>query len=505
VLAAGSAEAAGPNSGATSALIQPDGKIVAAGWGETASWGAPGVIGLARYTPSGSLDRSFGSAGEVAAPAGAAGGIARQPDGKLVVAGSGGSGFVLVRYTSDGLLDTTFGTRGTTQTDFGPMSAQAAAVAIQADGKIVAAGPLGAAAGFAVARYNANGSLDTTFGKNGRVTTEVGGGGVAFALAIQPDGKIVVAGSVSGSSSFLRGLTPGDELAVARYNPDGTLDTTFGTGGVVASAFGLRAAQGSAVVLQRDGKIVVAGAGQATASTPPEVILARFAPDGSPDPGFGSNGVAATPVPTPGNCDGCGLYANAIALQADGKLVAAGQGCSIGCWFALERYNPNGSLDQTFGTAGRVTTYFGSIDSCSKQGGDFANAVELQPDGKIVAAGYSNFGRCSPDYDTFTLARYNPSGSLDASFGKAGKVKTSVAACDVPKLRGLSLSQARKAVTREHCALGKVSRVWSRTVKRGLVISQRPAPGGLLAPKAKVSLTVSRGRHTKPVRHGRRR
>jgi uncharacterized delta-60 repeat protein len=494
VLAAGSARAAGPNSGATSALIQPDGKIVAAGWGETASWGAPGVFGLARYLSSGSLDRSFGSGGEVALPAGSAGAVARQPDGKLLVAGSGHGDFMLVRYNADGSLDTTFGRGGKARTAFGSMGAQAQSVAIQADGKIVAAGPLGEDAGFALARYKANGSLDTTFGTNGRVTTKVGAGGVAFALALQPDGKIVVAGSVNGDLTFLHGLTTGDQFAVARYDPNGSLDTGFGTGGLVTNAFGLLSAQARAVVVQPDGKIVVAGAGQVDGNTPPEVVIARFAPDGSLDPSFGSNGIAATPFPASGECDGCGLYANAVAIQADGKLVAAGQGCSGGCWFALERYNPDGSLDTGFGTGGRVTTEFGSIDSCSGQGGDYANDVAVQGDGKIVAAGYSNFGRCSPDYDTFALARYDPDGSLDTSFGKAGKVNTSVAACDVPRLRGRSLAQAKKAITRNHCALGRVGHAPSRTVKKGRIVSQHPAPGTLWAPKAKVNVTVSRGR-----------
>jgi uncharacterized delta-60 repeat protein len=494
VLAAGSAQAGGPNSGATSALIQPDGKIVAAGWGETASWGAPGVFGLARFSPSGSLDRSFGSGGEVATPAGAAGGIARQTDGKLVVAGSGHGGFALIRYMTDGSLDKSFGTRGTARTAFGSLSAQAAAVAIQPDGKIVAAGPLGEDAGFALARYKPNGSLDPTFGSDGRVITKVGGGGVAFALALQPDGKLVVAGSVNGDLSFAHGLTTGDQFAIARYTAGGSLDNGFGTGGLVTSAFGLLAAQAQAVVLQPDGKIVAAGAGQVDPNTPPGIVVARYEPDGSLDSSFGSNGVAATPSPASRQCDGCGLYANALAIQADGKLVAAGQSCTAGCSFALDRYNPDGSLDTSFGTGGRVTTSFGSIDSCSGGGGDFANAVALQPDAKIVAVGYSNFGRCSPNYDTFALARYEPSGSLDPSFGKAGKVKTSVAACDVPRLHGRSFPQAKKAIIREHCSLGRVTRAFSGTVKKGRVVSQRPGWGVLLEPRAKVSVTVSKGR-----------
>lgn len=496
VLTVGSAQAGGPNSGANSALIQPDGRIVAAGWGETASWGAAGVFGLVRYTPAGSLDRSFGSGGKVTTPPGSwpgARAVALQSDGTIVVAGTSTRGFGLARYTAAGSLDKTFGTGGKVATAFSSLATQAAALAIQADGKIVAAGPFqnGDRAGFALARYSEDGSRDPTFGVLGRVTTTVGGGGelaVAtqpVAVAIQPDGKIVVVGQSCGGPCV---------FALARYNADGSLDPSFGNGGVVKTAVSPYGAGATAVALQLDGKIVTAGwAAFVGTSRGSSFALARYLPDGSLDPSFGSGGIAKTAFIDVSTCDECGDTASAVALQPDGKIVAAGQTCQGPCAFALARYDPDGSPDTGFGSSGMVTTSFGLPVPQTENGGDYADAVAIQPDDKIVAAGYSNFGSSGPDYFKFALARYKPDGSLDAGFGKTGRVSTAVAACLVPKLLGEGLSWAKQAVTGSHCAIGKVSSVYSRTIPKGHVVSQRPTACVLRAPRWKVRLTLSKG------------
>ena len=493
VLAAGSAQAAGPNSGANAALIQPDGKIVAVGWGETASWGLPAAVGLARYTPSGFLDRSFGSGGLAATGYGTwprdvyGAAAALQANGKIVVAGAARNGFELLRYKPNGSLDTTFGTRGEVRTAFGSLVAEARAAAIQPDGKIVVAGALsvggrgGTAAGFGLARYEANGSLDTSFGTVGRVTTLIGGGGRASALALQATGKIVAAGSYSGG------------FALTRYDADGSLDASFGSGGVVTTPVAGPDAGAAAVALQPDGKLVAVGSGHTISYYNSSFVLVRYEQDGSLDPSFGMGGIVSTAFVDVMNCELCGDQAHALAVQPDGKILAAGETCRGPCNFALARYDPDGSLDASFGSGGKVTSSSGYSASCSNQGGDIAKAVGLQADGKIVLAGSSNFGKCSPDYYVFALARYTPDGSLDASFGGKGIVNTSVQACVVPRLHGESLAWAKSSAKRSNCTFGKVSKAPSHTVAKGRIVSQQPAACSVRGPKATFAVTVSTG------------
>src|SRR6185312_12779398 len=174
-----------------------------------------------------------------------------------------------------GDLDGAFGTGGTVTTDFAGNGDEARAVAVQPDGKIVAAGgALGATVDFALVRYRPDGTLDATFGTGGKVTTDFGSAEQAFAVAVQPDGKIVVAGG--GATGF----------ELARYNADGSLDGTFGAGGKVTTRFGLGLpfTRAHAIVLQPDGKIVVAGT--ATSATAPDFGLARYNPNGSLDASF---------------------------------------------------------------------------------------------------------------------------------------------------------------------------------------------------------------------------
>jgi uncharacterized delta-60 repeat protein len=350
----------------------------------------------------GDLDPSFGTGGTVTTAIGTksgAFGVAVQGDGKLVAAGPTGdpfpNAFALVRYNPDGSLDATFGSGGTVTTAFGTLLSFAKAVALQGDGKIVVAGDIETLdtqlpvvvpkpVAFALARYNPDGSLDATFGSGGTVTTAIGISGSAWAVALQGDGKIVVPGDTQTTAL-------GDEVfALARYNPDGSLDATFGAGGTVTTAFGTISDQFNAVAVQGDGKIVAAGVSQ-TAAGPDSFVLARYNPDGSLDKTFGSGGTA---IGTTTNGD----YANAVALQGDGKIVAVGYTETTyhdPVAFALARYNPDGSLDATFGAGGTVTTAIGTI-------ADAGHAVALQGDGKIVVAG----GTRTVTGDAFALARY---------------------------------------------------------------------------------------------------
>jgi uncharacterized delta-60 repeat protein len=244
-----------------------------------------------------------------------------------------------------GDLDGIFGTGGTVTTDFAGNGDEARAVALQPDGKIVAAGgALGASVDFALARYRPDGTLDTAFGTGGKVTTDFGSGEQAYAVAVQPDGKIVAAG----------GAVTGFELA--RYNADGSLDGTFGAGGKVTTRFGLGLpfTRAHAIVLQPDGKIVVAGT--ATSATVGDFGLARYNPDGTLDASFGAGGKVTTDIRGTDSSD----FAWAVTLQPDGKLVVAGSTAGpTGDAFALARYTPSGNLDGTFGSGGKVITGFG--------------------------------------------------------------------------------------------------------------------------------------------------
>jgi len=359
----------------------------------------------------GGLDPGFGSGGTVVTPVGGSDdvvtAVALQPDGKIVAAGymrtgAENSDFALVRYDPGGTLDTGFGSGGKVTTSLGAGIDVAFAVAVQPDGKIVAAGYShnGSNFDFALARYNRNGSLDRSFDGDGKVTTPIrAGDDIAHALALQPDGKIVVAGdSFSGSN---------DDFALARYNSDGSLDTGFHGTGKVTTAIGAGNDSASAVAVQSDGKIVVAG--YTLSGSVPEFALARYGPAGSLDRRFGVAGTVTTPI-------GHGAHAWALALQPDGKIVAAGDADNgSDPDFALARYAVDGGLDATFDGDGTLTTPIGP-------GEDRALAVAAQPDGKIVAAGRSVNG----SNRDFALARYEGDGSLDASFDGDGIVTTAI-------------------------------------------------------------------------------
>ena len=391
---------------ATAVAIQADGKIVAGGIIKQANSSA---FALARYNDDGSLDTSFDTDGKVTTDfwnGDYARAVAIQADGKIVAVGESHVGsdsiFALARYNTDGSLDTNFGTDGKVRTAFGTSNDQAFAVAIQTDGKIVAAGTTGAGSAFALSRYDTNGNLDTSFGTGGKVTTAIGNSAVARGLAIQADGKIVAAGYSDTGTGYV--------FALARYETNGSLDTSFGTGGKVTTAIGNSAAA-RGLAIQTDGKIVAAGYSDTGAAT--VFALARYETNGGLDTSFGIGGKVTTTI-------GTGAVALDLAIQADGKIVAvgnAGNGTNID--FALARYNTDGSLDASFGLGGKVTTAFGPAGE-----GSLAYAVAIQADGKIVAAGYSSDPALYPADTIFPLARYNIDGSLDTGFGSGGKVTT---------------------------------------------------------------------------------
>jgi len=379
--------------------IQSDGKIVVAGTYQN-DLGCD--FAVVRYNSDGSPDTTFSGDGRVVTDFGsnreAGKAMAIQPDGKIVMAGwfhnGSDSDFAVVRYNIDGGLDTSFDEDGRVTTDFGGRSDQGNAVAIQPDGKIVAAGT--SDSDFAVTRYNADGSLDTLFGVGGMVSTDISIDDAGLAVALQPDCKIVVAGFISPDLYA--------DIAVIRYNIDGSLDTTFNEDGKVTTDFGINKScvSGRNIAIQPDGKIVIPGtSGEPFIPPPPyffadnafDFAVARYNNDGSLDTSFNEDGKVTTDLYSSND------YGEAVTIQADGKIVIAGR---IDNDFAVVRYNVDGSLDTSFDEDGKVTTDVGG-----SRGG--CNAVAIQEDGKIVVAGYSDFD--------FAVARYNADGSLDKSFG----------------------------------------------------------------------------------------
>ncbi|MCL4361644.1 delta-60 repeat domain-containing protein [Candidatus Dependentiae bacterium] len=373
---------------ANALAIQPDQKIVPAGWaGESIG---RRQFALARLNSDGSLDTIFGTNGIVTTSI-----IPNQPsqafdvkiDSNLKIVAAGVSGisvaqqrFALARFNTDGSLDSTFGTNGVVSTDVsGGNSEQANGLAIQSDGKLVAVG-FSTSAGvqrFSLVRYNSNGSLDSSFGTGGIVITDVAtGNDRANDVVIQPDGKIVVVGLAGNNSG-----------AVVRYNTDGSLDGTFGAGGIRTILFlGGTTTQFDAVTLQPDGKIVIIGTTNAIGTN--HFAIVRLNSDGTFDTSFG-NGAGFVIVDAGGIDMGTG-----IGIQNDGRIVFGGfSTVGLLTLFVVGRLNKDGSLDTTFGNNGIVTTQI--------QTTALANDLALQKNGKIVLAGYST---ASPDI--FTLARY---------------------------------------------------------------------------------------------------
>jgi len=373
---------------------------------------------------AGGLDPSFGTGGTVVTefPSSYSGAraVAVQADGGIVAAGFAHtndsilSDFALTRYDARGVLDATFGTGGTVRTDFGGRYDEVLAVAVQPDGRIVVAGNSFDANGsdMAVARYHSHGTLDTSFDGDGMALVDFGSEANARDIALQPDGKVVLAG---------RALHPagGSDFALARLTSDGGIDSSFGAEGRVLTDFlpgadnGSDAAQGVAV--QADGRIVAAGSGVA-GGTSVDFAVARYLADGSLDLTFSNDGLLTT--------DFAGYFDEIrdVAVDTRGRIVTGGMSCEFPgnsdevCDFGLARYTSKGTLDRRFGGHGKIRTDLGADVS------EGIHGVVLQTDGRIVAAG-ETIGLGGWDV---ALTRYRSNGRLDRSFGDNGVVTTPV-------------------------------------------------------------------------------
>jgi uncharacterized delta-60 repeat protein len=458
--------------------------------------GLLGVSSAADLPLAGDLDASFGNGGAVTSDTGGIGGLAVQPDGKIVVAGTSNDlRILLARYLPNGSLDPSFGNGGQVETQVGAW-AFAQSVALQSDGKIVVAG--GSYQGddtvleeFTLARYNPNGSLDTTFGTDGITNTVIPEqpaptvatteSATARSLAVLPGGDILAAGSstldgsISGMSSF----------ALARYKPDGSLDPTFGDGGIVQTP---SPGVGVGIAVQPDGQIVASEGNALRGYTRTGSFNLEF----DRDPKLQSD--------------------DALTLQA-GKIVVAGASrpAKRRTPWSLEiaRYKKNGHLDSAFGARGQI--------EIRRVRSLLPTAISTQNHGKLlIAASY-------PDQARGAVVRLLRNGRLDRHFGRGGIVWLKDGAfslasqedgkilvgggqpwtldrllggnnCVVPGLRGETVSRATATLRKSYCRRGRTSKRFSITVTRGQVISTAPGRGARLPDGTGVDLVVSKGK-----------
>lgn len=395
---------------ATALALQSDGKIVIGGLGRTNDGDFDALL---RLNTDGSLDTSFGSGGVASFAPGILGvfAIAIQSDGKIIAAvgndsDSGGGQYIfftqLARVQSNGTLDTSFGTAGFTATKsigFTPdsESVESVALALQSNGSIL----VGSSYSNVMARFTSSGQLDTTFGTAGLVNLANAGSNLSEApaqIAVEKGGKILVAIGSVAPTPFAQAGT------ISRYNTNGSLDTTFGTFGTATSA-----ASASALSQQSDGKIVIAGSLTSKLNAPPASNnvgfgAARFTSGGVLDRTFGSGGVAVADFGTTAPLSG----AFTVAIQSNGDVVAGGAAAqgqltlNFNSAFGLARFTSAGVLDISFGNGGLVTTTLETGSGVYS----YVTGLAIQSDGKIVAAGSTIVGQGFDAGTNGYVARY---------------------------------------------------------------------------------------------------
>ncbi len=390
---------------ANAVAVQPDGRIVAGGGTLSAECGVSGCDthwALLRYQSNGFLDPNFGGGDGIVTTdmgSGSIYDIAIQGDGKIVAVGDGFEGvendFVVARYLANGTPDSNFGSGGIVRTDFGLHDA-ASAVAINPDGTIVVAGSQGLAAPafnstFALARYLTTGLPDTTFDGDGKAVTIIGTE-TSFAndVALQGGKPVAVGASRDAGGDMI--------FTTVRYTTGGLPDTTFDGDGIALKGFGTGPDTATSVLIDPAGKIVVAGS--AVIGTEFDFAAVRYLSTGPPDTTFDIDGFRTVDITGDDVAQG-------LVRQADGALVLGGvTGSGESTDFALVRLTSAGALDPSWGGNGRVTTDF--LESA-----DSAAAIALQPDGKLVAAG-AVFDPFIAETDV-ALARYLTVGTGDTT------------------------------------------------------------------------------------------
>ena len=388
------------------AIMQPDGKIVVGGTAQTAN---RKDFSLARFNTDGTPDKSFSADGSVTMDFGNTDdsffGLALQSGGKIVAVGSNYDNvrdrIVLARFNPDGTPDNSFSGDGKLVTNL-IGNAGAAAVAVQQDGKIVIAGYFNKAGviSMAIARYLPDGNIDLAFADNGFRFITSGWNSVAKAIAIQNDGKIIAAGFTLNDLNIMK-------FMLVRLNTDGSLDPGFAGDGIQISNFSDEDALINALTLQADGKLVVAGG--ALTSSRQDFIVGRYNADGSLDNSFSNDGIDLPGVNE--NQSTAGASASSLAIQPNGKILVAGT-YLYSMAYAVAAYHMDGTLDNNFGASGIMKDF-------KHSGRTSFEASAVQPDGKIITAGVTQM---SPEALDFIVIRYNKDGSYDMSFSGDGVV-----------------------------------------------------------------------------------
>jgi uncharacterized delta-60 repeat protein len=372
---------------------QADGKILVTGYLEDVTLSTF----VTRFDTNGVVDTTFSNPILTIGQLGDYGrAITVQPDGKILVTGfadNSTSDIYVVRLLPSGDYDTTFGSGGIAMTDFGNNTLdQAHDIMLQPDGKILVAGwSLNNDIDIALLRYNTDGSPDSSFGMNGKVSTDINNETQeGHGITLQSDGKILVAGLAFNAVS-------GNDLAVFRYLADGTIDSSFGVNGISIPPVNQDDDAANDIALQPDGKIVLAGYTYSVISFADKLVV-RLDTSGNPDPTFGVSGIV-TSNPVNNDC-----FSTGVLIQPDGKIITTGRAYSATSNFLVSRFNTDGQIDSTFGTNGFTFTSVAN-------GEDFIYGSLLQPDGKVVVAGYYSDNLT----ENFAVARYNSDSSFNTS------------------------------------------------------------------------------------------
>ena len=362
------------------------------------------AFATASNSQPGTLDKSFGTDGKVFSETFSAScyAMAIQPDGKIIAAGAGGydstGGFFVARYNNDGTLDNSFGDEGRVITDFIAIgTSHIESVFVLPTGKIIAAGWFGATAetgiDIVLLQYNTNGSLDSSFGVNGIVITNIAKDDYIYDMAVQPDGKIIVAGD------RVKNENDNETSFTVRYMPNGSLDNSFGKSGIVLTTYNNNTEINS-VALQPDGKIIIGGIYDGFG----DFVLIRYRQDGSLDSSFGVNAIARFDFGE----DYGQLFD--ITIQSDGKIIAAGDNGLFVDQMVVVRFTANGAVDSSFGGGKGYTTPF------FETGASYTNTALVEENGKILVAG----AYYTATLGFFTVLRLQENGIMDSSFGENG-------------------------------------------------------------------------------------